>query len=414
MTQIRTFLFLQGVCSPFFSRLADQLKRDGHQVYKINFNAGDWLYWSHSATFNYQGLANTEHQTELRDFLDNTYQRLGITDQILFGDRRPVHRVAVSHGESCNVRTHVYEEGYFRPYWVTLEREGVNGHSLLPRDPDWFWEVGAQLIDTTPVDAFQTHFNCRAFHDVAYHLAGLLNPILFSNYQTHAPVIAPIEYIGYMRRLPLLRFCKTKDQAVIDHLIGSTTPYYFLPLQLGSDAQIRDHSRFDDMVSVIEFVMESFARYAPSASHLLIKNHPLDMWLVNYRKVIHQLSVRFDLLGRVDYIETGYIEPILQNAQGTVTVNSTVGAVSLGFNCPTIALSDPIYNLPQLTFQGSLDAFWCEGSVPNQELFRRFRNTLLHTTQVNGGFYCAKGIELAVKNSLQALTSERSLLESLL
>ena len=121
--------------------------------YKVNFNAGDWLYWGGRPAWNYRG-----HVSGLLDFLDDKYRKFGITDQILFGDRRPVHRPAVNHGEACGVRTHVFEEGYFRPYWVTLEREGVNGHSLLPRDPDWFWDVGARLPDYGDGQPFQSSF----------------------------------------------------------------------------------------------------------------------------------------------------------------------------------------------------------------------------------------------------------------
>jgi capsular polysaccharide export protein len=35
-------------------------------------------------------------------------------------------------------------------------------------------------------------------------------------------------------------------------------------------------------------------------------------------------------------------------------------------------------------------------------------------TQVNGGFYCAAGIDLAVKNSSRILTAQKSPLEQLL
>ncbi len=409
MSQSRSFLLLQGVCSPFFARLADQLKADGHRVFKLNFNAGDWAYWGVRSACNYRGPVS-----ELRDFLDHKYHQYGITDQILFGDRRPVHRSAVDRGEACGIRTHVFEEGYFRPYWITLEREGVNGHSLLPRDPDWFWEVGMQLPDYGNGQAFQSSFKIRAAHDVAYHSAGFWNPLFFPRYRSHAQVIAPIEYFGFAFRLPMLRFHKPRDNAVINNLINSATPFFLLPLQLGSDAQILDHSRFEDMAEVIEFVMESFAQHAPIDARLVIKNHPLDMGLVNHQKLIGSLSERFDLSGRINYLETGDLEALLNHAQGTVTVNSTVGSLSLGLNCPTITLSDPIYNLPGLTFQGRLDDFWRERPLPDSELFRRFRNTVIHTTQVNGGFYCCNGIDLAVKNSLCMLEPEYSPLERLL
>ena len=37
------------------------------------------------------------------------------------------------------------EEGYVRPDWVTFEAGGVNGHSTLPRDPQWYLETAASL-----------------------------------------------------------------------------------------------------------------------------------------------------------------------------------------------------------------------------------------------------------------------------
>jgi capsular polysaccharide export protein len=62
-----------------------------------------------------------------------------------------------------------------------------------------------------------------------------------------------------------------------------------------------------------------------------------------------------------------------------------------------VTLSDPIYNLPGLTFQGPLDDFWTHAEA-RRELFRCFRNTVIHATQVNGGFYSAQAIRMAVAN----------------
>ena len=409
MASKRSFLFLQSVCSPFFARLADQLLADGHRVFKVNFTVGDVAYWWPRPAVCFRGSASV-----LASFLDDIYRRHEITDQILFGDRRPVHRPAVAHGEAYGIRTHVFEEGYFRPYWITLEREGVNGHSLLPRDPDWFWRVGEGLPNYGNGTSFKSRFSVRAAHDVGYHAFGFWNPLAFPGYRTHAPVNAAVEYLGFCKRLPLLRFHAPRDAVRIDHLVAAGTPFFVLPLQLGSDAQIRDHSRFDDMEGVISFVLASLANRGPAGAHLVIKNHPLDMGWVNYRKIIAAMAKALGLIGRVHYLETGNLEVLLKYAKGTVTVNSTVGALALGLTCPTICLSDPIYNLPGLTFQGALDDFWGAPERPDRELFRRFRNTVIHTTQINGGFYCGKGIALAVENCRQFLTAERSPLERLL
>jgi capsular polysaccharide export protein len=408
MNQHRAYLLLQGVCSPFFTHLAQSLKAQGHQVYKINFNAGDWLYWKDPA-HNYRGRL-----ADLPAYLADIYSKYAISDQILFGDRRPVHRAAVDLAQSRQIRTHVYEEGYFRPYWLTLEREGVNGHSLLPRDADWFRETGASLADYGNGQAFQSSFTIRAIHDVVYHAASAWNPVSYPYYKTHAPVNAAIEYLGYCTRLPFLPLHELRDRQTLHKLFASGVPFFFLPLQLSCDAQILDHSRFKDMQEVLEAVIASFALHAPLQPRLLIKNHPLDMGLCNYSRIIQQLAERFGVAERVLFVETGDLAPILQHASGTITVNSTVGTQALGQQCPTIALADPIYNLPRLTFQGKLDDFWLNSEKPDAELFRCFRNTVIHTTQVNGGFYSRQGITMAVANSLRLLDQEHSPLQQLL
>jgi capsular polysaccharide export protein len=194
-------------------------------------------------------------------------------------------------------------------------------------------------------------------------------------------------------------------------LLASGQPFYVLPLQLNSDAQIRDHSRFANMAEVLAFVLESFARHAPANTRLVVKNHPLDIGWTDYPGILRNLCSQFDLGGRVDYLETADLAALLRQAQGMVTVNSTAGSLALGLGCPTIALSDPIYNLPKLCFQGGLDDFWLACPKPDAELFRRFRNVVIHATQPNGGFYSPEGIALAVANSVPMLTAERSVMD---
>lgn len=404
----RTFLFLQGPCTPFFARLADRLAAEGHRVYRVNFCAGDVAYWGARPAWNFR-----EPLEALRDFLDDKYRRYGITDQILFGDRRPVHRPAVDHGEVCGVHTHVFEEGYFRPWWVTLEREGVNGHSLLPRDPDWFREVGSRIGEPEGVVPFSTPFHVRALHDVLYHLAGLANPVLFPRYRTHAPHPAPVEYAGYVKRFAWLRLFGQRERDRAAAFIASGRPYFVLPLQLNSDAQILDHSRFEHMGEVIDYVAESFARHAPSDCHLAIKNHPLDMGLMPYGRIVRETARRHDLAGRLHFFEDGDLVALVKHARGVVTVNSTAGIVALEQGTPTLTLSDPIYNLPGLTAQSALDDFWHNPVPPEHPLFQAFRRVVIYAVQINGGFYTSDGIQLAAENACRVLTAERSPLEAL-
>ena len=405
----RKFLFLQGVNSPFFPALADRLKADGHQVFRINFNVGDTVFWGTRPAWAFRGAIDT-----LPDFLQTKIVAHGIGDIVLFGDRRPIHLPAIALARQQRIRTHVFEEGYFRPHWVTLERAGVNANSLLPRTADWYRHVGAGLPDYGSGKPFAATLALRARHDMVYHSFNFWNPLLFPRYRTHRPLISAIEYLGWGKRFSLMPLYEARDRNAIANLMGGTQPFYLLPLQLDSDAQIRDHSPFNNMAEVIELVMNSFAHHAAAEARLVIKNHPLDTGFVNFRALIARLARQFNLHGRVDYLESGNLDILLSRARGLVTVNSTVGLSSLAFDCPTMTLSNPIYNLPGLTFSGQLDEFWRHGIGPDAQLFRCFRNTVIQATQINGGFYSPAGIAMAVANSVDVLCAEQSPLEKIL
>lgn len=401
----KSFLFLQGVSSPFFARLAQGLRAEGQQVKSVSFNVGDMLY----------GAGPQVHYSQRFDELDAFYSALfrdeQITDLVLFGDQRPVHRSAVQVAKRCGLQVHVFEEGYFRPYWITLERDGVNNHSRLPRDPDWYREVGKSVPRYKNGEEFKLSFASRAFHDVMYHVGGAFNRARFPHYRTHAPFNAATEYAGYIRHGLRLMQAKSRDAAVVEQVTTERNPTFLLPLQLDSDAQIRDHSPFNNMTDVLHTVLSSFARHAPGDARLVVKNHPLTPGLVDYHRITRTLSAQYGIGDRVDFLETGHMPSLLSHVAGVVTVNSTVGGSSLFHNRPTFALSNPIYAMPGLTQQGSLDDFWRAPEAPDASLFKRFRNTVIHTTQVNGGFYTRCGIDMAVNNSLQVLLANTSRIE---
>lgn len=406
----RVFLFLQGPATPFFSRLAKALNKTGQKVLRIHFNAGDLLYWSAGHSHCYSGSADG-----VVKLVDHLHTLHGITDLVLFGDRRPVHRAVVLHSDRLGIRSHVFEEGYFRPFWITLEREGVNGHSLIPRDPDWFSGVAKFIPEPKPPKRFRSAFWKRAVHDVCYHAAGILNPLFFWRYVTHALDAAPIEYAGYIRRFSRNPILKRRNAPVIKQLLKNKTPFYLLPLQLNADAQIRDHSRFDNMIQVIEYVVTSFSLNSKPDALLVIKTHPLDYGWTDYQRVVNRVCRVAGLDSqRVVLLESGSLDHLSAAAAGMVTVNSTAGIVALQQGCSVMTLSDPIYNLPGLTWQGSLDEFWGSNQLPDGDLFNDFYRVVMFATQINGGFYCSQGMDLAVENAARVLSSDTSPLEFLL
>jgi len=394
------FLLLQGPCSPFFARLGQALRRAGHVVRKVNFSVGDGMYWRLGQAVSYRGPME-----QLSAFYAQQYAQHGISDIVLFGDCRPVHRPAIVLAKQQGIRVHVFEEGYFRPYWITLERDGVNGNSSLPRDPDWYRETSSTAARYDNGSAFKTAFWKRAAYDVGYHCGFFLNPILHRGVKSHVSIHPIREYLGYAGRGLRMPFWARTSKRLQEQLIRESQqhPFYLLPLQLDSDAQIIHHSPFASMTQAMLQGLESFARAAPPDTRLAVKLHPLDPGLVNYRKQLFDAVRRLGVLGRVFFLESGNLSALLTATQGVVTVNSTVGSSALVHNRPVIALGSAIYAMPGLTFQGPLDAFWHTHTHPDKDLFHHFRNVVISRTQVNGGFYCAAGIALAVRNSVPRL-----------
>jgi capsular polysaccharide export protein len=409
MNQARSFLFLQGGTTPFFARLSDRLRSDGHAVFRINFNGGDRLYWGRRPAAGFRGTA-----AQLPGFYDETFCRHGVSDVIAYNDRRPVHAPALALARERGLRTHVFEEGYVRPYFITVERGGVNGNSALPREAEWYRHAGRKVPDGGHGTACPSNLYARAFHDIAYEVASLANPLLHPRYRTHVPYNRWVGYAAHLRRFAAWPFHARHDRALIARLAQDTAPTFLLPLQLESDAQIRHYSPFGTMSEVIERVMGSFACHAPADARLVIKNHPLDPGFVNFGRLVARLGGQMGVTGRVEYVDTGDASALMPRARGVITVNSTVGMSALTHGRPTIALGTAIYDLPGLTFQGTLDAFWRESRPPDAELFRSFRNVVIHATQVNGGYYTPRALALAVANSPRLLLAERSPLEELL
>jgi capsular polysaccharide export protein len=404
----KRFLLLQGVSSPFFARLGERLRAAGHRVFKVNFNCGDAAYWFPRAAWRFRGEVSA-----LPEWLSAKFESHGFTDVVLFGDRRPVHVSAIACARKFGAKVHVFEEGYFRPNWVTLERGGVNRYSALPRDPAWYLNVTPRIPERAH-QRIHTPLAIRAGHDIAYHLANTGNFICYPGYRTHRPFNAVVEYAGLARRFALLGFYERKDKIICDQLVNRKAPFFLLPLQLDSDAQIREFSAFSGMSEVIEMVVRSFSRAAPGEANLLIKNHPLDTGFVDYSRLIDRIAKDCGVESRVHFIETGDANALLQHANGVVLVNSTVGTAALEAGRPVKTLADPIYNLPGLTFQGELDDFWKSAVPPDAELMAAFRKVVMHTTLVNGGFYTRESMAMAAAGAIQLLTADKSPIEELL
>lgn len=377
----RHFIILQGLATPFFFRLAQQLRAAGHKTTKIHICGADLVFWPGRAVL-FRGRAE-----QWPAFLEAQIEKVGGTDLILFGDCRPLHRVAVAQARQRGIPVHVFEEGYVRPGYITLEEGGTNGYSRFPCDPEVIMERAKDLPSPALGSPVPSSFFNRALWDVLAQTVGFALTPLFPHYRWHGTYHPFVEYAGWIRRFARSPLRNAASKRTIDGLLAAKTPFFLMPLQLNSDYQIRVHSRFATMLEAVEEVVASFARHAPTSHTLVFKRHPLDPELVPYRDHVEQLARRYEIETRVAFICTGDLPILLRASDGVVLVNSTTALTALQLGCRVKALGRAIYNFPSLAFQGGMDEFWRANCNPEPALSHAFLKLLLADTQVAGDFF---------------------------
>jgi capsular polysaccharide export protein len=392
----RSFLFLQGPPGPFFARLGVALVTAGHNVFRINFNGGDRMCWSIGAT-DYRDTAQNWPR-----FFEGFVKKHGITDLVLFGDCRPLHRAAHGIAKLNHLMIHVFEEGYVRPDWVTLEVDGVNGNSNLSKDPNWYLKAARNLPPLPTYPGIASSFKRRAREALAYYTQSVVQTWRFPHYRSHREGFVIMEGLGWIKRLSTDNKARARSVLLLEKI--GQRPYFLFPLQLNSDHQIRIHSPFGNMRVAMEYVIESFARTAPADAVLVVKQHPLDNGLINWRRYAMALARRLGLGERILFLEDGDIAQIVRPARGLVTINSTTGTLSLSDGIPTVVLGHAVYDVPGITHQGPLDEFWVAPHPPEPRIWDAFCRVLRDRCLVRGGFLSEEGLQLLIEGSVERLT----------
>jgi len=378
----KNILFLQGPMGTFFRKLDTSFQTRGANTYKIGFNMGD-QFFAHKKNY----IPFRKKPEEWETFIRNFIQEKKIDKIFLFGDCRFYQRIARKIAYAYNIDVYVFEEGYLRPHYITLEKFGVNGFSQLSRKAEFY---NALLEENTPKPkhAKQSKTKMVASATLYYALSNLFS-YKYPYYQHHRGFSAITEFFHGIRGVWRKGLYKITERKYLDLITNSLSKkYYFIPLQTHNDFQILQHSNYRSIEKFIIEVLESFTHHAPKNTYLIFKHHPVDRGRKNYTSFIAEQAALLEIDERIFTIHDVHLPECLNHALGTVTINSTVGLTSIGYGIPTIALGDAIYDIKGLTNKGtSLKKFWHQHQKPDPDLYKKFTQYLIQTTQLNGSFY---------------------------
>lgn len=399
----RRFLFLQGPISPFFAEVAAGLAARGHAVHRINLCLGDRLFWravpGAPAPVDFTG-----RPADWPGFVARHLDLHRITDLVLLGEQRDLHRAAIHAAQRRGAAVTVTDFGYFRPDWITLERDGMGGDSRFPRDPAAIRALAEGLPPADLEERLRDDFPRQAAWDVAYSLANML-PWPFPHYRSHQLHHPLATYLGIALRLLRRRAEHAEGARALQ--LASGHPYWVFAMQMETDFSIRAYSRYADMDAPLGEALRSFARHAPPDGRLIVKVHPLDPCLKRWSRRVPAMAEAAGVSERVHLAHHGALEPMLAGSRGLVTVNSTVGLRAIVLGRPAKALGQAVWDVPGLAHQGTLDRFWAEAAPPEPGLRAAFLAALQATTQVRGVFYAPEGRAVAVAETVERLHEGR-------
>ncbi|MDP3403353.1 MAG: capsular biosynthesis protein [Brevundimonas sp.] len=430
----RRFLIVTAPFGPFGRVLAEQLAAEGASVARMLFNAGDAAYWRRSGAVPYTGDVRRWPARLHRLVLDQ-----GLTDLIVFGEGGPYNqgvlsqatklkaaaaaraasdewRVASGEGTCAPappraqaerlrepsdsaggnaahpLRIWVLENGYFRPDWITVEENGVNASSGLPRDRHAYDPPIPEILPTRPAGRILPH---HVINISLYHVAQPLGRLVFRRYVYPYTQSPWLQFIGHVRRyLSLtLRPAAESDAGVI----RARGPFFIACLQREGDAQLLRYSHYADNTAFLAEVLSSFARHAPADARLVVKNHPLDPGLVDLARMTHILAVERGIADRVDFIDGGNLAALCRASQGMVVNNSSAALSALGFSTPVKVLGEAFFDIEGLTDQAPIDTFWARPTPPDDALFNRFKAHVIARTQVNGNYHEPRALKPTAK-----------------
>jgi capsular polysaccharide export protein len=383
----RPIILLQGPIGGFYGQLARQIQaKTGIPVLKIQFNLGDVLFDRCPWSERYTGRIS-----DLEAWYTARFSDLRPRAVMGLGSQRPVHIAARKACETLGIPYYSGEEGYIRPDYITIERGMNNAASDLAKRP-----IPDRVAEPPPsTQSYGSNIFYTSTFGIGYQIAMAFGWPLFPHYRHHKERGLWSEGFCWIRCFVRNRRHKKREMQASTVIAETASQnYYVAALQVYDDLQLKAHGRGWTPERVISQVIPSFAKHAPKATRLVIKQHPLEAGHWDYTRLVDRIASLHGVRDRVIYLRYADQFKLLHNAKGMVTINSTIGLAALTFGCPVLTFGDSLYTRDGLAQDADsvtvLDAFWSNPRPVNTELANRFRSFMIRQSQVPGDYYIPK------------------------
>ena len=346
-----SFLFVGAPFGSFFKSVVHELEKDGHTVFRIVTHGGEWLETPSRCRIRFSGKP-----ADFKGFLAPILRERRINAVVTFNDTLPLQRMALDLADARNLHTFVLEQGYLRPFWVTLERDGVNGFSRLPRDPNAYRDPKF-AGEHPPLQLFKASLRHLVIQTIEHFVGAVALMPVFGSGSLRITATRCFARLSATARSIFGGFTMTKPRP--SHKLEALSPVskvFLVIMQKPGDAQLVVHSHHGGNLVFLRDVFESFSKFGPSDGILVVKQHPLDYGLENLPESTEALTKKYGLEGRVLFVRKTSIDKIMPLISAVLTINSTAGLASIIERKPVFCAGRAFYDIPGLTAGGTMDA----------------------------------------------------------
>ncbi|QHT48044.1 hypothetical protein M662_16680 [Bacillus sp. SB49] len=371
------YLFLRGNRNKyFFSDVASELEETGHKCYQLKFELGELLIpskieavfvpnrvsrktysISDSELLDMQ-IYNITYMREMKDtdiskrelkmykrymyFIDRFIEEHDIDVICMFNGYHWIDQVSTYIAKQRGLKTVYFEQGYFRPYTLTCDPNGINNAATIPRYQEFYESITVNSHKyknylMAPENEDLLKVKGENLTQVAFvKFVSMLGSILGINPKLYAH-ITWYEAFKYFLFKQAFKF-KKKDEEPLPK------EYIFVPFQVSRDTQIFYNSSIKNMETLVDFVYEHVAKVNKRQGRnicLVFKEHPEDMPRNNYKA----LKERYASDPNVVFLQKQSVSELIEKSLAVITINSTVGIEALAQHKRVITLGDAFYNI---------------------------------------------------------------------
>lgn len=276
-------------------------------------------------------------------YIESFFKKFKVDVVFIYNGTTVVEKIVSIIAKSLNVKLIFIEEGYFRPFTVSLDTQGITADNSVPRSREFYESV--QLDDylfqnfikkPMQLDHVKTEYESlvrKLFNKGKYRI---INRFLsYIGFQIKSDHLINYKYTWF-------KITNSFRKQKIEPL-KIPTKYIFVPLQVHSDSQVLLQSpNVSSMEQLIEIVTQAVATYNEKYNEnysVIFKEHPKDY--VEYRRRYGK-----KIFGcKTVFVRNYSTQQLIINAAAVVTINSTVAIESLMFHKKVVSLGNAFYNI---------------------------------------------------------------------